>query len=110
LFIKSITEFSVFIDKRETRRVDLFLSTLFPDKSRSYIQKLLQNEDVFVRGEAIKKNTKIYRGDEIKILWRVDSKKFEAEDIPLDIVYDSAGFAVINKDPGMNVHPVPGEG
>jgi 23S rRNA pseudouridine1911/1915/1917 synthase len=96
-------------DARETRRVDTYLSALFSDKSRSYIQRLIDAGDVYVNGVSIRKNTKIYHKNHIRIEWRVGRGKFEAEDIPLEIVYDGPGFAVVNKPAGMNVHPVPGE-
>ncbi len=56
------------------------------------------------------KNFKVSRGDIITIKWKVEDAKFGAEPMNIEIIYDSTGFAVINKDPGMNVHPVPGEG
>lgn len=87
----------------------MFLSTLFSDKSRSYIQKLVDAGDVYINGAAIKKNARIFHKDVIRIDWRIEQGKFEAEDIPLEIIYDGPGFAVINKPAGMNVHPVPGE-
>jgi 23S rRNA pseudouridine1911/1915/1917 synthase len=85
----------------------MFLSTLFSDVSRSYIQKLIDAGDVSVNGVPVKKNVKIFNRDIISVAWRIEQGKFEAEDIPLDIVYDGPGFAVINKPAGMNVHPVP---
>ena len=56
------------------------------------------------------KNFKVSRGDIITIEWKVEDAKFGAEPMDIEVIYDSTGFAVINKDPGMNVHPVPGEG
>lgn len=105
--VKRISELSVYLDVRESRRVDMFLSTLFSDVSRSYIQKLIDAGDVYIDGVAVKKNAKIFHKTVIRVEWRIEQGKFEAEDIPLDIVYDGPGFAVINKRAGMNVHPVP---
>lgn len=108
--IKKISEFSVFIrEPRESRRVDTFLSTLFTDVSRSYIQRLIARGDVWINGVQIHKNHKIYRGNVIRVEWRVDKGKFEGEPMDLDVIYDCEHFAVINKDAGINVHPVPGE-
>lgn len=106
----SISLFSVLADPRETRRVDTYLSALFPEKSRSYIQKMIEEEKITANGASFNKNKKIYRGDIIEIHWKVENMKLEAEDIPLDIIFENDDFAVINKDAGVNTHPTPGEG
>ncbi len=41
--------------------------------------------------------------------WEVKEMHLEAEDMPLDIIFENEDFAVINKDPGINTHPTPGE-
>lgn len=38
-----------------------------------------------------------------------EKSTIEAEDLPIDIIYENEYFAIINKDPFMNVHPVSGE-
>lgn len=108
--IKSITELSVWVKDRESKRIDTFLSVLFSDCSRSYIQRLIDRGDVWVDGVAIKKNLKIYRGNVIRVEWRVEKMRFESEPMDLDIVFENELFAVINKDAGVNVHPPGGEG
>lgn len=105
----SISLFSVLADPRETRRVDTYLSALFPEKSRSYLQKMIEEGKISCNGQSFTKNKKIYRGDVIEIQWKVESMELIAEDIPLDIVFENDDFAIINKDPGMNTHPTPGE-
>lgn len=105
----SISHFSVFCDERETRRVDTYLSALFPEKSRSYLQKMIEEGKIFCNGANFTKNKKIYRGDEIRIEWKVENMELVAEDLPIDIVFENDDFAIINKDAGMNTHPTPGE-
>lgn len=105
----SISHFSVFCDERETRRVDTYLSALFPEKSRSYLQKMIEEGKIYCNGANFTKNKKIYRGDEIRIEWKVENMTLEAEDMPLDIVFENDDFAIINKDAGINTHPTPGE-
>ncbi len=78
--------------------------------TRSYIQKLIVGGEVSINGIVVTKNAVIYLRDVIQVHFRVSEGKFEAEDLPIEIVYDSPGFAVVNKPAGMNVHPVPGEG
>lgn len=94
----SISHFSVFCDERETRRVDTYLSALFPEKSRSYLQKMIEEGKIFCNGANFTKNKKIYRADEIRIEWKVENMSLEAEDMPLDIVFENDDFAIINKE------------
>ncbi len=101
--------FCVLADPRETRRVDTYLSALFPEKSRSYIQKMIEEGKITCNGWGFTKNKKIYRGDVIEIRWTVENMALEAEDMPLDIVFENDDFAIINKDAGINTHPTPGE-
>lgn len=105
----SISRFCVLAHPRETRRVDTYLSALFPEKSRSYIQKMIESGRIFCNGKNFVKNKKIYRADEIEIHWKTESMALEAENIALDIIFENVDFAVINKDPGINTHPTPGE-
>jgi 23S rRNA pseudouridine1911/1915/1917 synthase len=105
----SISHFSVYCDERETRRVDTYLSTLFPEKSRSYLQKMIEEGKIYCNNQNFTKNKKIYRGDVMEIRWIVEDMELLAEDIPLDIVYENDDFAIINKEAGINTHPTPGE-
>lgn len=105
----NISEFCVLADPRETRRVDTFLSQLFPEKSRSYIQKIIEEWKIFCNWENFTKNKKIYRWDIIRIEWKIEQMELLAEKIPLDIIFENDDFAIINKNPGINTHPTPGE-
>jgi len=92
------------------KRVDMYLSALFNDFSRSYIQKLIDKWDVKVNGKTISKNLKISNRDEIEIdiiLEKLD--EILPEDLNLDIIYEDENIVIINKEPWINVHPVPGE-
>lgn len=98
--------FCVFLKKKQ--RVDMYISALFPDISRSYVQKLIDSWCVRVNGVSVKKNLKISPRDEIFIEEIISSTELWAENIPLDIVYEDENICVINKDAGINVHPTPG--
>lgn len=89
-------------------RVDIYISALFLEFSRSYIQKCIDEGDITVNGLKIKKNLKIYPRDEIVFSQKITSWELVAEDIPLDIIYEDENILIINKDPGINVHPTPG--
>lgn len=94
----SVTTFSVFADPRETRRIDTYLAGIFPHISRSYIQKMIEERCILCNGTSFDKNKKIYRGDVIDIHWKVEKMHIEAEDMPLEIVYENDDFAIVNKD------------
>ncbi len=91
-------------------RVDRFLTeALEADFSRSYIQKLIKGGDILVNGVEIKQNYRVKTDDVILIsVPEPEELDLDAEDIPFDIVYQDTDIAVINKPPGLVVHPGPG--
>jgi len=97
--------FCVNIEKRQ--RVDMYISALFPQLSRSYVQKLIDSGCVLVDGAKIKKNLKLEPKSEISIQEITVSVEILPENIPLDIIYEDENICVINKDPQINVHPTP---
>ncbi|MBT3728833.1 hypothetical protein HOF65_00405 [bacterium] len=101
-----IYNFCVITDK--AKRVDMYLSTLFNDFSRSYIQKMIDREQVSVNGKSISKNLKIKNKDELKIEIIIEKlDEIEAEKMDFDIVFEDSEILVLNKEAGINVHPVP---
>ncbi len=90
-------------------RVDIYLSTLFIDFSRSYIQKIIDRWYVKVNNKEINKNIKICYKDEIEIRIIIEKSEIIWEDIKLDIVYEDDNLIVVNKEAWINTHPVPGE-
>ncbi|MCK9272286.1 RluA family pseudouridine synthase [Candidatus Gracilibacteria bacterium] len=103
-------EFCVYIFDKEIRRVDMYLSALFKEQSRSYIQKLIEKGNVTVNGKIVSKHEKLKKGDLVEMIFETEKMEIEAENMALDIVYENEDFAIINKDAGINTHPVPGEG
>lgn len=99
--------FCVLLDS--PKRVDLYLSTLFSDFSRSYIQKIIDSWFIKINSETVKRNIKIKNKDEISMEIIVKSLDIKPENIPLDIVYENSDIIIVNKDPHINTHPVPGE-
>lgn len=90
-------------------RIDKVLNECFNDLSRSYIQKLLDEAAVTVNNKIIKANYKLRENDLIKIIIpEPEELKIEAENIPLNIVYEDKDIIVIDKEKGMVVHPAPG--
>lgn len=90
-------------------RLDLFLSERMEDKSRSYIQGLIEKSQVKVNGILKKSNYKLKIKD--KVLITIPDPvglDIEPEDIPLNIVYEDSDVIVVNKPQGMVVHPASG--
>lgn len=90
-------------------RIDKFLSDEFPELSRSYIQKLIKEEQITVNGKLIKANYKI-NSDDLVVIQQPELKEPDilAEDIPLDILYEDSDLLIVNKPKGMVVHPSAG--
>lgn len=91
-------------------RLDLVLSVALEEYSRSFIQKLFENGRITVNGQICKeKKHKALAGDAVEILVPEPKRlEVEAEDIPLDIVYEDDDLLIVNKPAGMVVHPAPG--
>lgn len=91
------------------QRLDTYLSSLFPETSRSQLKKHIDNKDIFVNNKHVKAGYMLQSGDEILILQlQPPSIDITAENIPLDIIFENDDYAVINKPQGMVVHPAPG--
>ena len=87
-------------------RLDSYISKSNLDLSRSMVQKLIKENRVFVNGKNEKESYKIKVNDNITIqIEEPKSSKLEAQDIPLDIIYEDNDIIVINKPKGMVVHP-----
>lgn len=101
-----ILELSV-SEEYDSERIDKYLSAIYENEySRSYIQKLIEQSMVDVNGVCIKNNYRVKNGDFISITIPPPEKiDVIPEDIDLDIVYEDSSIAVINKPPGMVVHP-----
>jgi 23S rRNA pseudouridine1911/1915/1917 synthase len=89
-------------------RIDIFLSREI-GLSRSQIDRLIKNGQVKLNNAAAKPSYKVKRDD--RIIVRVPPAKeiiARPEDIPLDIVYEDKDIIVLNKPPGIVVHPAAG--
>lgn len=102
-FIFQITE------EMEDERIDKCISSLIDSLSRSYIQKMIKDGIVLVNGNEVKGSYKVKDGDEVTFeLPKSVEPDIEAEDIPLNILYEDSDVVVINKPKGMVVHPAAG--
>lgn len=98
-------EFCVYIDDKQ--RVDMYLSALFSEFSRSYIQKIIDSWDVKINDKIVNKNIKIQKKDKISLKINIEKLELKAEKLPLDIIYQDQNIAIINKDAQINTHPTP---
>lgn len=90
-------------------RVDKYLAIQMPDKTRSFVQKLIKENLVTVNGRALKANYKLCSGDEICVsIPEAKEPDVLPEHIPLSILYEDDDILVVNKPKGMVVHPAPG--
>ncbi|MFC1668960.1 RluA family pseudouridine synthase [Spirochaetota bacterium] len=88
-------------------RIDMFLAnSLELDFSRSYIQKLIKKSNILVNGEPTKPNYKV-KEDDVIIIDIPPPEQLEVlpQDMPVNVVYQDKWLAVINKQPGLVVHP-----
>lgn len=93
----------------ENMRLDTYLVNKYKDLSRTMIQKLIEQENILVNGEAKKISYKVQIGDVIEV--NIPEPKeigVKAENIPIDIVYEDSDIIVVNKPKGMVVHPANG--
>ena len=90
-------------------RIDKFLADACPDLSRSFLQKLLKESSVTADGKAVKSSFKVNGGETIAFeVPKPQEAAIEAENIPLDILYEDSDIILVNKPKGMVVHPAAG--
>ena len=87
-------------------RLDQWLVSQLPEVSRVRVQQLIEQGKVLVNGDVSKASFKLRGGEAVAITGKVELPPLKAfaEDIPLDVIYEDADLAVINKPAGMAVH------
>lgn len=90
-------------------RLDHYLAQLFPDFSRSLMQKAIEAGCVLLNDGPVKASFKIRLGDRIKV-WLPEPPRPDPapENIPLEILYEDEHLAIVNKPFDMVVHPAKG--
>lgn len=90
-------------------RVDRYLSEHMPDMSRSYIQKIIKDGFVTISEKPVKANYRLSLSECIEVtIPDLQEPEIEAEELPLDILYEDQDIIVLNKPKQMVVHPAPG--
>ena len=93
-------------EKQNNSRLDQAATSLFEDFSRSQIQKWISQGNLLVNGEILKAKDKVNIGDEISLdpVFK-DRVSWDGEDIPINILHEEEDFLIINKSPGLVMHP-----
>jgi len=101
-------DFVVPVELSDTR-FDQVLSEMMPEYSRSRLQQWIKSGAVKVNGEVRKAKEKLRFNDLIEVQVELESQgEWQAQDIPLDIVFEDDEIMVINKPAGLVVHPAAG--
>ncbi len=89
------------------QRVDVVLATLFPDYSRSQLSRWLKEGFITVDARQYKPKDKLSGGEHISLRVKFNEKQntCEAENIPLQVVFEDEYILIINKPAGLVVHP-----
>ena len=91
--------------ENDCSRIDVYISGILKDRTRSSLKKLIESGNVLLNGCAAKAAQKVSAGDKLEItLPDPEQCSVKPENIPLDIVYQDKDVAVINKPQGMTVH------
>lgn len=95
---------------KKKERIDFFLTHSIEYATRTRVQNLIEAGFVLVNGSPTKQNYKLRPGDEIDVTIPIKPRpeNIEPEDIPLNIIYEDEYFLIVNKPPGMVVHPATG--
>lgn len=97
------------VEDGEGERLDAYLARAFPEITRSRAQKLIDDAHVRRNGGAAKANNRLANGDTLEIFLPAPKPlDLQAQEIPLEILYQDEHLAVIEKPAGLVVHPAAG--
>ena len=103
------TEQFIVAQSQPGERLDTYLRGQFPAVSRGAMQRLIVQGQVLVNGSPAKVTHQPRAGEQIQVTWP-EARPAEAlpEEIPLDILFEDESLLVVNKPPGLVVHPAAG--
>lgn len=92
---------------QEFLRIDKYLMHMLPNSTRNKIQNAATNGNIYVNDVPVKSNYKVKPFDVVRILLSHPpfENRVDPENIPLNIVYEDDTLLMVNKEPGMVVHP-----
>src|SRR2546421_435369 len=90
-------------------RLDSWLRTKFPEVSRGAIQRLIEIGHIRINGRNVNRTHATRVGQQVEVEWP-EARPAEAEpqDMPLEVLYEDEALLVVNKPPGLVVHPASG--
>ena len=92
-----------------SQRLDLFLRAQFPTVSRGAIQRLIEQGHIRIDGQTVKATHHPRAGEQIEVRWpEPEPCEARPEAIPLAILFEDADLLVLDKPPGLVVHPAAG--
>ena len=96
--------------EEQGKRLDVYLAGALADLfSRSQIKKMIDSGAIKVRGGTVSAHYKVKVGEEVEVEISENSDDgSRAENIPLDLLYEDEDLILVNKPPGMVVHPAHG--
>ncbi len=92
---------------QEFLRIDKYLMHMLPNSTRNKIQNAATNGNIYVNDVPVKSNYKVKPFDVVRILLSHPpfENRVDPENIPLNIIYEDDTLLLVNKEPGMVVHP-----
>lgn len=93
-------------NERAGWRLDRYLALALPQFSRSRLQNLIRSGDVQLQGKTVRARETVRGGDVVRLIEPlVQEIEDKAEEIPLEILFEDDDLLVLNKAPGLVVHP-----
>ncbi len=102
-----LTKEAIVTGEHHGQRVDVVLAQLFPDYSRSQLSHWLKRGDITVNQRQYKPKDKLVGGELINMRVVLDeiNTAIQAQDIPLQVIFEDEHLLIINKPAGLVVHP-----
>jgi 23S rRNA pseudouridine1911/1915/1917 synthase len=101
--------FAVTVDEAAAgRRLDAFLAGALPAVSRSRVKRGIDLRAATVNGAPQRASYRVAAGERVEITVPPAAERPQAEAVPLDVLYEDDALVVVNKPPGMVVHPAKG--
>jgi 23S rRNA pseudouridine1911/1915/1917 synthase len=102
-------QFVVIVDEASAgRRLDAFLAAVISTVSRSRVRRAMDQKTALVNGVAERASFRVTAGQRIEVVVPPAAEGPQPEATPLDMLYEDDAIVVVNKPPGMVVHPAKG--
>src|SRR5437867_11810697 len=107
--MSSRTELLTIEKSLPAERLDTYLRNKFPAISRGAIQRLIEEGHIRINGRTVKPTHTPRAGEQVEVRWpEARPAAAQPEEMPLDILYEDEALLVLNKGPGLVVHPASG--